>query len=459
MSLLNADAILSQAVAAQNAKDFARAATLYAHVIAIAPHRPEAYVNLGLLHLNSGRPDEAEKLYRRAIEVAPKTAVAHLNLGVVHVHRREEDAALACFRQALKLQPDRKDALLNLAGVYERTGRIEEAAQALGRLVTLVPADITANMARANVLFMLGRWDGAWRSYQARHGVFWGKGRELPGRAWRGEDVSDKTVLLSVEQGLGEQIMFASMVPEVARAAKHLVIECEPRLVALFTRSFPGVEVVPWTPEWHPRVRASDIDFHAGLGDPGLWLRGDFAKFPTHDGYLVPDAERTRDLRARYMSRANGKRIVGLAWHSAAVPFGPQKSVPPGALAPLLARDDIFWVNLQHGPARDDLDAALWTDSATDPATDPTIDPAGDFDPLAAQIAALDGMVSASNGTAHLAAALGKPVSLMLPKVLGRHWYWFPERDQNPWYPSVRPFVQGRDGVWDDVIAGVTAAL
>lgn len=451
MSLFNADTLLSQAIAAQNAKDFARAANLYAQIIAIAPRRPEAYINLGLMHLNSGRLNEAEKLYRRAIEVAPKMAVAHLNLGVVHVHRREEDAALECFRRALKLEPDRKDALLNLAGVYERTGRAENAAQALDKLVTLAPADITAHMARANALFMVGRWADAWRSYNFRHGIFWGKGRALPGSPWRGEDITGKTVLLSVEQGLGEQIMFASMIPEIARAAKHLIVECEPRLLRLFERSFSGVEFVPWQTNWHPRVCASDIDLHAALGDPGLWLRDGFARFPSHAGYLVPEAGRVRDLRAHYRELANGKRIAGLTWHSAAIPFGPQKSLPPDMLAPLLARKDIFWINLQHGPSRGDLGAPVWADS--------TLDPAGDFDPLAAQIAALDVVVSASNGTAHLAAALGKPTILMLPKVLGRHWYWFPERDSNPWYPSVRTIVQDTDSVWDSVIARVAGAL
>jgi Flp pilus assembly protein TadD len=451
VSLFNADTLLAQAIAAQNAKDFARAATLYEQLIAIAPSRPEAYINLGLMHQNSGRLDVAEKLYRRAIKVAPKIAVSHLNLGVVHVHRREEEAALACFQQALKLEPDRKDALLNLAGVYERTGRLEGAERALDRLVALAPADITANMARANVLFMVGRWKDAWTSYHRRHAIFWGAGRALPGRPWRGEDVAGKTVLLSFEQGLGEQIMFASMIPEIARAAKHLVVECEARLVTLFQRSFPGVEVVPWSDAWHPRVRGSDIDLHAALGDPGLWLRDSFDRFPAHHGYLVPDAARAADMRARYTAMANGKRIAGLAWHSGAIPFGPQKSIPPHALAPLLAREDIFWVNLQHGPARGEIGAPLWTDAE--------IDPAGDFEPLAAQIAALDVVAGASTATAHLAAALGKPALLMLPKVIGRHWYWFPERASNPWYPSVRTFVQDRDGGWDDAIARTAAAL
>ena len=420
-------------------------------MIALAQNRPEAYINLGLMHQNAGRLDEAEKLYRRAIKVGPKTTVAHLNLGVVHVLRREEDAALACFQQTLKLDPNRKDALLNLAGVYERTGNAEGAARALDRLVALAPTDITANMARANALFMIGRWKDAWTSYHRRHAIFWGAGRALPGRPWRGEDVAGKTVLLSFEQGLGEQIMFASMIPEIARAAKHVIVECEARLVALFQRSFPGVEIVAWSAQWHPRVRASDIDFHAALGDPGLWLRDSFTRFPAHGGYLVPEPARVSEMRGRYVAMANGKRIAGLAWHSAAIPFGPQKSVPLDALAPLLARDDILWVNLQHGAARGEARAPVWTD--------PAIDPAGDFDPLAAQIAAIDIVVSASNGTAHLAAALGKPTFLILPKVIGRHWYWFPERESNPWYPAARPFVQDRDGVWASAIARVASAL
>lgn len=451
MSLLNADSVLTQAYAAENAKDFARAAKLYQQVIALAPNRPEAYIGLGLILQNAGAFADAEKHYRRAIKIAPKMALTYLNLGVIHVKRREEDAAMANFQQALKLDPNMKEALLNLAGVYERLGRLEDAARALDRLVQLAPTDITANMGRANILFMIGRWTDAWTSYQRRHAIFWGAGRALPGQPWRGEDITGKTVLLSYEQGLGEQIMFAAWVPEIARVAKHLIVECEARLVALFQRSFPGVEVVPWAADWHPRVRGADIDFHAALGDPGLWLRRGFADFPAHAGYLIPDAAQVAASRARYEELAKGRRIAGLAWHSAAIPFGPQKSIPPDALAPLLAREDIFWINLQHGPARTSVGAPLWTDSS--------IDPAGDFDPLAAQVKALDVVVSASNGTAHLAAALGTPTFLALPKVLGRHWYWFPERDTNPWYPAARPFVQARDGAWDDVIARIATAL
>lgn len=447
----NADQLLAQAYAAQNAGDLARASEFYVQVIACAPARPEAYVNLGHIKQNAGDFDAAAALYRQALVVAPDTAFAHLNLGVLHVAQGDDEGAVAAFQAALALQPDLVPAIFNLASAYERGGRLTEALAALDRLVALAPGEIPFNLARAQVQFALGRWSEAWASYNHRHRIFWPMGRSLPGAPWRGQDARGKTVLLSYEQGMGEQIMFASMIPEIAAQAGHVIVECEARLVALLARSFPQVEVVPWRSEGHPRVRAPEIAFHAALGDPGAWLRDHEGRFPVTRGYLIADPAATAASRARYEVQAKGRIIAGLSWHSAAVTFGAPKSVPYAALAPLLERDDVFWVNLQHGPARDVADPRLWTDA--------DIDPGGDFDPLAAQVAAMDVVAGASTATMHLAGGLGKSTYVLLPKVHGRHWYWFPEKAAPPWYPSVRTFMQDQDGVWETPIKRLSAAL
>ncbi len=448
----DADALLSRALEAQQTGDSDEAAALYEQLIKAAPARPEGYVNLGRIKQDRNDLAGAEALYQQAISAVPNAAFAHLNLGVIHVGRGDDLAAAGAFEQALQLDPTLAPAHFNLAGVYQREGRVHEALAQLDGLLADHPTDLSAILAKVPLLFDMGRLEEAWAHYAHRRALFPDTNAALTAPLWQGEDISNKKILLSYEQGLGEQIMFASMVPEIIAEGADLTVECEPRLVSLFARSFPGAAVVPWQKPRHPSVTEAQFDMYAPMGNAGAWLRRGFEMFPAHQGYLRADPNRVAALRTKYQRAANGKKLVGLSWHSSAEQFGPDKSVPPSMLAPLFERGDIFWVNLQHGDAADAIAADVLL-------RDSDIDPLADIDGFAAQIAALDLVVSVSNTTAHIAGALGKPVYIMLPKVKNRHWYWFPNRAPNPWYPSVQPCVQTVDGDWAAVVAAVTDNL
>jgi hypothetical protein len=212
------------------------------------------------------------------------------------------------------------------------------------------------------------------------------------------------------------------------------------------------VHIVPFQQPRNPAVTARDFDVFANLGDAGAWRRRDFGLFPRHQGYLKPDPARVTAIRAEYRAVAGQKPLVGISWHSAAPSFGPDKTLTPAARTHLLELPGVQWVNLQYGPHAFEVpgEAALY---------DPNIDALRNMDDFAAQVAAMDLVVSVSNTTAPLAGALGKPAWVMLPRVKNRRWYWFPDQQPNPWYPSLRPFLQSADGSWDGVAAAVTAAL
>ena len=448
----NAEEILKSAIVAQSSGNIDGASALYERLISNAPERPEGYVNLGRIKQDQGDLNAAEGLYRQAIAVVPDAAVAHLNLGVIHVLRGDDVSAAAAFKHALKLDPAFASAHFNLAGVYQREGHVQSALSQLDALLADYPNDLSAILAKVPMLFDLGRLEEAWTHYAHRGGIFPDTNSSLSAPLWHGENISNKKILLSYEQGLGEQIMFASMVPEIIAQDVDLTIECEPRLVPLFTRSFPGVAVVPWQKPRHHFITETSFDMFAPMGNAGKWLRRTFDMFPQHHGYLSVDPKHVSAFREKYSRAAKGKSLVGLSWCSTAEKFGPDKSIPPAMLAPMLDHSDVFWINLQHGAAADDIvhDSLL---------RDPDIDPLIDMDGFAAQIAALDLVVSVSNTTAHVAGALGLPVYIMLPKVKNRHWYWFPDRTINPWYPSLQTFVQSTDGDWSDVIAAMTDTI
>jgi tetratricopeptide (TPR) repeat protein len=419
--------------------------------LAAAPDRPETLVDLGRLYIKQGDFARAAAVMARAAELAPNAPAVHVNQGAIHVATGDYASAVEAFTRALQLNPNLVQAHFNLAGVYERQGRARDALSHFDAMLILDPANVAAAVAKAAILFSLGQLEEAWKLYRRRHDIFWGAGRTLPSPLWHGESIAGKTVLLTYEQGLGEQIMFASMIPEIAAAAKKVIVECEARLVSLFARSFPGVEIVPWQEPWHPRVLASDIDFHAALGDPGERLRPSFAHFPKHTGYLKADPARTAALRSHYEHLAGGRPIVGLCWSSSAV-YGQEKSIPPTHLSPLLGTKP-FWVNLQYGAARHNpLLAAILH-------THPDTDMTGDLDVAADHIAAMDMVVTISTATAHLAAALGKPTWVLLPKIGGLHWYWFTNFPKCPWYPTVQAFKQNTDGDWANVIQDAAQIL
>lgn len=445
---------LSRALAAQAAGRTSEAVDLFKQVIAADPRSVPALVSLGHIRQAAGHLDAAKDLYTRALKLERGIAGVHNNLGAVLVAKGNDVAAIPAFEAALKLEPGNQLFRYNLAGAFERAGRPADAITQFDAMLVREPGHLHAVLGRAAALFALGRWDEAWAAYDDRHRLHWSKypaaRRPLPSRPWQGEPIAGKKLLLAYDQGLGEQIMFASHVPELLSLGARLVLECEARLVPLFARSFPGVEVVPWQQPWNPAVKAADIDFHIAIGDAPRWLRRQGPGTPAATGYLKAGRTRTAALRKRYEDMAGGRRIVGVSWHSAGVNYGPQKSLPPEALTPLLARSDLFCVSMQYGVALADIPGLYF---------DREIDVTADLDAAAAQAAAVDLVVTVSNTTAHLGAALGKPVWLMLPRAAGRLWYWFSDRPSHPWYTTLRFYTQTCQGSWGDVVARISADL
>ncbi len=446
--------VLSRALAAQAAGRIDEAAGLFNQVIAADPRSVPALVSLGQILQNAGNLVTARDLYTRALKVERGIAGVHNNLGAVLVAQGDDAAAIPVFEAALRIEPGNQLFRYNLAGAFERAGRAIEAITQFDAMLLREPGHIHAVLGRTAALFALGRWDEAWAAYGERHRLHWASypegRRPIPSRLWQGEPIAGKKLLLTYEQGLGEQLLFASHVPELLSLGARVVLECEARLVTLFARSFPGVEVIPWQQPWNPAVKSPDIDFHAALGDATRWLRRGSPGTPATSGYLNADPVRVADLRERYETLAAGRKIVGISWHSAGVNYGAQKSMPLETLKPLLDRVDLFCVSMQYGVAPAVVPGLYF---------DTEIDVTSDLEAAAAQAAAVDLIVTVSNTTAHLGGALGKPVWLMLPKAAGRLWYWFSDRPPHPWYTTLKFYPQTRQGVWDDVVARVLADL
>ena len=233
-----------------------------------------------------------------------------------------------------------------------------------------------------------------------------------------------------------------------------MTLLCSERLLGLFRRSFPNVTVARRTEPLPAEALDPTIDFQMSVAELGAAFRRDFAAFPARQNYLVPDTALRDKLRARYRQGAN--KVVGISWRSINPEIGARKSIALTAWLPLLKTSGITFVNLQYGDSRAEVEA-LRRIHGVGLITDPEIDTMGDMDRVAAQVAAMDHVVSISNTAVHLAGALGVPATVLLPPGHARLWYWFRGLEGCAWYPGAR--LLAGDGGWDQLIAKAAVGL
>jgi hypothetical protein len=265
-------------------------------------------------------------------------------------------------------------------------------------------------------------------------------------------------VVAWADQGVGEQLLFASLIPDLLRTGAGIALECDYRLVPLFARSFPQITVCAHT---FP-TQAALASYTGGrfcLSDAAAWFRDGLESFPGHSGYLRADPRLTAEIGNRYRGGRHDRPLVGISWRRAdGSLISDAKTLPLEQWGPLLHVAGITFVNLQYGDRAAEL-AEVAQKFGVRILSDASIDPLLDLDGFAAQVAAMDLVISTSSTTAHMAGALNIPAWTLLPAGSGSLWHWFRERSDSPWYPNMTLFRQHRQGDWDPVMESVSGAL
>jgi len=408
---------------------------------------PEFHNNLGTAWKELGRYDEAARSFRAALALRPHYAEACNNLGSVLQFSGDLAAAERCFLDALAIRPAFAGALTNLGNIRNEQGRIAEAIDYYEQALQLEPQSAEARFNRALARLRSGDFSRGWAEYEWR----WKRQvapRDFVEPAWDGERREGQTILLYAEQGLGDEIQFASCLPDALARCDAAIVECDPRLVSLFARSFPRARVTARPIERDPRNRKvrPHCDAQIALGSlPGLWRRST-EEFPATAGYLVPDAERVARWQDRLAQLGDGLK-VGITWRGGAEPsVQRRRSTELSQWSRILSVPRATFLALQYGPVADEL-STLRQATGLVVHDWPEADRWNDIDDLAAQIAALDLVITVDNSTAHLAGALGTRVWTLLP--FASDWRWLMQCDRTPWYPRMTLFRQDRPGEWD----------
>lgn len=431
------------------ADDAAGGLAEFQRAAALDPTQVEARSSASIALYKLQRFAEAAESARQAIALSPHHAKAYTNLGNALVEVGDLDGAMAALRRAIELAPDDGGGYTNLGLALQAAGRDQEAHAALEHGLALSPEAAWCNINLAHMLLAQGQWDRGWAGYAKRHWVNDSQDirQKLGLPDWTGEALGEGWLLLQAEQGIGDEIMFAGLLPQVLALAPHLVLTCDARLIEPFRRIFPSVRLMA---QGRGGALPAGMAAQAYIGDlPGL-LRPDRAGPPPWlpAPYLRADPVRRQHLRDGYGERP----VIGLAWSSAAARTGRRRSIDWDQLRPLLDLDHVTWVSLQYGAA-----AQAARGRHPNLIVDDRVDQMTDMDGFIAQLDAMDAVVTIDNSIAHVAGALAKPTVVMLPA--NSDWRWGRTGTDQNWYPSMTLVRRSFDGDWDAVIRSVVAAV
>jgi tetratricopeptide (TPR) repeat protein len=482
---------LGIALAAQGNQD--AAIGCYRHAMRLKPTYPDAHNSLGIALMDLDRLDEAAVCCREALRLNPNFAEAHNSLGNVLERQGKIEEAVGCFRQAVRLKPKLAEALNNLGNALKRLGNFDEAVECYQEAVRIKPdyAEAYSNMGNVRVQMsqfddaqacydhalsldaghidthfnqsllwlLLGNWEKGWTEYEWR----W-KTKSFPRYGfsqprWDGSKAATtgRTILLLAEQGLGDTLQFVRYAPLVKERGAKVILQCQAPLLRLLA-DMPGIDqvVAQGTP-----LPAFDA-YVPLLSLPGIFHTS-VESLPATDPYLQGKPELVekwqRELaEADGVSRDSGKAFkVGIAWQGNPIfRVDRHRSIPLARFGQLAKIEGVQLISLQKGPGTEQLRAAEGQFSVVNFGN--RLDEAsGPFMDTAALMKNLDLVISSDTAVPHLAGALGVPVWVALPVV--PDWRWLLDREDSPWYPSMRLFRQTRLGVWDDVFDRIAEAL
>ena len=439
-----------------------RAIEYYEKAIQLDSHFAGSFNNLGNVYRKLGRLDEAIPYFQKTIEIQPQFWGSYYNLGEVYQAQVRDEEAIDTYLKALQLNPHHVPSMNNLAVLMMARKQFDEALRYCEEAIHVNPEYGEPHLTKAMIQLLLGQFEEGWKEYEwrwkTRDAEAWQRKCDKP--LWNGMPTQNKTLLIWAEQGIGDEIMFASCIPDVMSLIGSCVIECDKRLVPLFSRSFPQAEILERRrgddPVGMAQQTMHSYDLVIAAGSLPVHLRPRVSSFPNAEAFLLSDKGKVAEWKKRMRTLPAGLR-VGISWRGGKDPRERKiRSVDMALWKDILHIKGVSFINLQYDTSEKEIDEirdALgitvyhWLDA----------DPLKDLDTSAAQIAALDLVISVDNATVHLAGALGVPVWTLLP--YSPNWRWMLDREDTPWYPSMKLFRQPTFGDWETVMEVVCHEL
>ncbi len=470
------DLLDTEATNLQAISKFPQAEIIYRQILEFNPELPKIYNKLGNILLAQNQFEAALSSYEQAINLDPDFFMAYNNQGIVFEKQNQFESALICYQKATEIDPNIVQPYYNMGVVFEQQGKLEEAIEFYQKAIKIDPnhaksyhnmgmivaaqgelvkgidfcnqaIKINPNWAQAHrnlgmILLKMGEFERGFTEYEWRIYMKENQPRSFPQPLWDGSNLADRTILLHAEQGFGDTIQFIRYAPMVKAGGGMVVFECQQPLFRLLINC-PGIDqVVP---------RGADLpqfDVHVPL----MSLPRIFGTTLTTVPQAIPYLSVKEPLNLKLEMPKNAKLKVGIVWAGSPTNKSDRyRSCSLQDFQALFHIPNIAFFSLQKGPPVTEL-AQFSSDIIQD--LSPVL---GDFADTAEIISQLDLVITVDTAVAHLTGALGKPVWLLL--CFAADWRWLLEREDSPWYPSMRLFRQEHLGDWVGVFAQVIIAL
>jgi tetratricopeptide (TPR) repeat protein len=409
-----------------------------------APDDAQALTLASAILKKANKPSIAYSLAKRATEIAPHRSETWNAFAHCCQHLWKIPEAEANYRKAIQRAKDKSHKatyLNNLASCHIDMGRFADAEPIIRESIAFEDSHLSRhNLGLA--LLAQHKWQEGWENYSSSIGTanrltIKYRGQANPEPVWDG--AKDKTVAIYGEQGLGDEICAASMLPDAIADSKRVIIDCDKRLTGLMKRSFPKATVhgTRWAKQLDWPAEDREIDASIAGFEIARYYRKTTESFPGTP-YIIPDPDRMAMWKGLFASK--GKPTIGIAWsggtwHNA----GLHRQMPLADWKPIFDAIDAHWVSLQYKDASAEIKGTPVVQYPYGTLTQ-------DYDDTAALVASCDLVIAVQTSVNHLAGAMGVPAWAMIPKV--SQWRYGEDGDSIPWYKSLKLYRQSVAGQW-----------
>jgi len=433
-------------------KKYKEALSEYENAIYLNPEYAEAWSNMGALLCEMSEYEQAQISIKKSIEINEESPQAWSNMGSLLIELDQLKDAIKNFEKSIKISPNRAETWTNKGHAYQLLGEKKQAISDFKKAIEIEPeyAEAHNNLAHIyldNFNFLLGWSEYKWRFKTRRNETNPPKHNKPQ---WKGL-ASKARLYIWGEQGIGDQILFCTMLSSIKEYKYKIIVAVDKKLVNILVNSFPKIRVV----DKNTNINEEEYDEQISLGGLGEYLRSEVNDFPETAAYIN---EYLYIGMYDIKKLEKNKKTIGISWKSTNKLLGKCKSIDLQLLYPILKLKEFNIINLQYGNVEEELiNAEKKIDKEIINIKE--IDLYNNLEDLAMLVARCDIVISISNTVAHLSGAMGKEVLLLTPYSKGKFWYWSASNNRSLWYPTIKIIQQKEQNNWDDVIENIIKYL
>ena len=419
----------------------------YKKAIKLNPMYAEVYNNLGILFKDKNELENSKINYQKAIELKSDYAEAYYNLGITFRELGELEKSETSYKLAIKYNPSYAEAYNNLGVTLRELCKLNDSEKAYKKAIELKNNYPDPYNNLSFTLLLKNEFEEAYKFSEWRWQTKYNIGKKFITNKplWNGEN--NKTILVWKEQGIGDEIMYNSILPELNTISKKLIVHCDKRLIPLFRRSFSNDIIFESNKE---NISNNDFDYHIPIGSMPRFFRKDLKSFlNSSKGYLKSDNNKSLKFRDKLKNNENVK-LIGLSWNTKSnIQMASFRNIDLKYLTSELNNNSIKFINLQYGDVSHEI-LKLKKETGIEIAEINGLDIKNQIDDLASLLSACDAVVSIDNLTVHLAGSLGINTKVLLPFTMDARWGL--EGNKSYLYESVRLYRQNELSNWKKVV-------